>query len=74
MIKQHTRRKRNLGINSRRFKHRFIFTSVKKKNRPKTFSTEKMAHEHAKTLKLKENEYVVIKAKKNKRFQIKKLK
>ncbi len=73
-MKVHTRVKRMAGVRSRRFRHRFFFGSIKKKNRPKTFKTEGSARKYAEKKKLKTEDYSLIKAKKNKKFQIKLLK
>jgi len=69
MVKTHTRAKRKKGL-SPHFRHNKRMDSVKKKKRPKTFSAEQGAKEWAEKNKLKENDYIIEKAKKDKRFKI----
>lgn len=69
MRKVHTRVKRKHRLPTHR-KHRFYFSSVVRKKRPKTFATEESAHKWAEQNKLKKGTYSLKKVKKNKRFQI----
>ncbi len=66
MRKMHTRIKRMLGLSHNR---RHSETN-EKKNRAKTFSTPEAAKEHASKTGLKEGEYIIEPAKKNRRFRL----
>jgi len=70
MAKLHTRQKRKLYLaTSKSRKH----LNKKRKPRPKTFKTEAAAHKWAETHKLKKDKYTLIKVKKGKKFQVKKI-
>ncbi len=69
MAKTHTREKRKKGLNSH-FRHHRTLDTVKKKSRPKTFSTEDAAKAWAEKNKLKAADYTLEKAKKDKRFKV----
>ena len=67
MAKIHTRVKRKASISKRRMER------AGRKKRPKTFCTESAAHKWAETHKLKKGSYELAKAKKGKKFQVKKI-
>ncbi|MBD3164060.1 hypothetical protein GF323_02595 [Candidatus Woesearchaeota archaeon] len=68
MVKLHTRVKRKLGLITSR-KHRF--RNVKGKKGAKTFLSEEKARKYAlEIMKLNENEFGIIPAKRNKKFRI----
>ncbi|MFH1917277.1 MAG: hypothetical protein ABIJ21_08510 [Nanoarchaeota archaeon] len=67
MTKVHSRKKRLYGLKTGH-KHRFFFSGIEKKNRPKTFRTKEQAEEYAKAKKIAK--YEVTSAKRGKRFQL----
>ena len=67
MVKMHTRMKRKIGLNSH-FRHKIRPDSEAKSKRPKTFKTEDGARSWAEKNKLSPAQYIIEKAKKNKRF------
>ncbi|MDD5086681.1 MAG: hypothetical protein PHV16_02920 [Candidatus Nanoarchaeia archaeon] len=69
MVKTHTRAKRKKGL-SPHFRHDRTLDTVKKKSRPKTFSTEDAAKAWAEKNKVKASDYNIEKAKKDKRFKV----
>ena len=69
MKKIHTPVKRRFKLSTHSRHYSFI-NRVKRKNRPKTFTTEKAAHEYALKNNLKKEEYFLKKTKHNKKFQI----
>lgn len=68
MKKIHTRIKRLYGLSTHINQYRFFHPI--KRYRPKTFKTEEAAHTWALNHGIKQGEYKLKKAKKNKKFQI----
>ena len=69
MKKIHTRAKRLHDLATHINQYKFFHPTVKK-HRPKTFKTEKSAHEWALKQGLKQGQYSLKKAKHNKKFQV----
>lgn len=69
MKKIHTRRKRKLGLNSKRSHYNFFHKTVKKK-RPRTFVSEEKASQWAKEIGLEKDKYSVVSTKHDRKFKI----
>ncbi|MBW2993428.1 hypothetical protein KY317_02545 [Candidatus Woesearchaeota archaeon] len=70
MKKLHTRQKRKLDLTSSKTGKDLI---KKRKKRPTSFRTETAAHAWAEKRKYKKDTYKLIKVKKGKKFQVKKI-
>ena len=70
MKKLHTRQKRKFDLASTKSGKELI---KKRKKRPKTFKTEAAAHKWAEAQGHKKGKYELIKVKKGKKFQVKKI-
>ncbi|MFH0874700.1 MAG: hypothetical protein V1859_02095 [archaeon] len=71
MRKIHSKTKKTAGLRTHK-PHMEILKGLKRKKRDKTYNTEVLAIGHAEKLGLKEGEYKIIPAKKNKKFAVKK--
>jgi hypothetical protein len=67
MVKEHTRKKRLMGLSSGK-RHRYYFEVAHKKKGDRTFATKEQAEAYAKEKGIKK--YTIAPAKKNKRFKI----
>ena len=70
MKKLHTRQKRKLDLTSSKTGKEL---NKKRKKRPKSFRTENAAHAWAEKHKLRKDKYTLIKVKKGKKFQVRKI-
>ena len=70
MAKIHTRQRRGYSLSTRTTKRRM---SNMRRKRPKSFYTEESAHKWAEAHGHKKGGYELVKAKKGKKFQVKKI-
>ena len=71
MVKVHTREKKKYGMGTHLNGKGVVYrNTVKKPNRPQTYKHEETAHKVAETSGLKKDDYVLVKQKRKKKFQI----
>jgi hypothetical protein len=71
MVKIHTKAKRAFGLGTHTKRKAFL-KNMTRKHRPKTFATQEGANKWAAAQGMKEGEYTLVPAKKNKRFMVSK--